>query len=171
MLSSPIEKYIKKRTAINLNVFGRPCHTAIAKYFSSAWNLAETNSIDIWPKIKGDKPIRIHLKLDSWGPKNAQQKRRNKHIEKFNTTSLRLGITHLLPFSFSTANFFNQTCCIPKTARGARIVIETKAVENSPKPLGERFLANNNWQAKKRIDESAPKKKSGYAPAKIFFNE
>ena len=58
-----------------------------------------------------------------------------------------------------------------KTAIGARIVIETKAVENSPKPSGARFLANNNWLAKKRIDESAPPKKSGYTPTKIFFNE
>ena len=51
------------------------------------------------------------------------------------------------------------------------MVRETKAVEKIPNPAGARFLASNNWLPKKRTDESAPLKKRGYIPTKIFFNE
>ena len=51
------------------------------------------------------------------------------------------------------------------------MVRETKAVEKIPNPAGARFLASNNWLPKKRTDESAPLKKRGYIPTKIFFTE
>ncbi len=51
------------------------------------------------------------------------------------------------------------------------MVRETKAVENSPNPAGSRFLASNNWLAKKSRDESAPLKKRGDIPKNTFFNE